>query len=230
MKDRPHTYFTFIITLILLFAGAGAENASSQTRKDKDINVMKFYKTGKDTVYCDSIPAVRVYAKMPKMKGSYWRKYYRDVHNFGKTYPYALMAKEILLEADSTIFTDNLSRIKKEKYLRSVEKELFKRFEKPLRNLTISQGRMLMKLIDREVGITSFNIIKDYRGGITAGFWQGVARLFGSDLKKPYDKDGEDARLEELVHIWEAGEYEQLYYSLFWVYPDFIPKPSSNTR
>lgn len=192
---------------------------------------MMAYRTfDKDTIFYDVIPEVRVYAKMPKMKGRYWRKYYRDVHNFGKTYPYALIAKDIIKEADSTILARNMNKLQREKYLRKVQSDLFKQFEKPLRNLTISQGKMLMKLIDREIGITSYNIIKDYRGGIAAGFWQGVAKLFGSSLKDPYDKDGEDAALEELVHIWEAGEYEELYYSLFWKYPDSIPYMSSKDK
>lgn len=210
-----------LILILLLAASCAAESYAQDSS-----HVLKYYVSGKDTIFFDSIPAA--YVRQPRRKGAYWRKYYRDVHNFGKVYPYALAAKEILKEADSTIVTDDLKRMKREKYLRSVEKELFAKFEKPLRNLTVSQGKMLMKLIDREVGITSYNIIKDYRGGITAGFWQGVARLFGSSLKNPYDPDGEDARLEELVGIWEAGEYPDLYYSLFWKYPDFIPDPSNS--
>ena len=93
--------------------------------------------------------------------------------------------------------------------------------------------RLLTTLIspdEGEVTVQGLDIIKDYKGGITAGFWQAVAKLFGSDLKKPYDKDGEDARLEELVGIWEAGEYEALYYSLFWKYPDFIPESFSYNK
>lgn len=223
-------YLIILITAaaFLTFAPGVTESAAQNVEND---SYMPYYVTDDgDTVYYGKLEAARVYAKLPRQKGSYWRKYYRDVENFGKTYPYALMAKEILMETDSTIFAEGYSRLKREKFIRGVEKELFAKFEKPLRGMTVNQGKMLMKLIDREVGITSYNIIKDYRGGIAAGFWQGVAKLFGSDLKRPYDPDGEDARIEELVEIWEAGEYEALYYSLFWKYPDFIPEPSSNQR
>ena len=227
MQDMKTYTAISLIAAVLLAALACPREAGAQ-----DIANMPLYSvsTEGDTIYQCTIAEAKIYARLPKQRGRYWRKYYRDVENFGRTYPYALMAKQILMETDSTIFSEDFSRFKRERFIRSVEKDLFAKFEKPLRSMTVSQGRMLMKLIDREVGITSYNIIKDYKGGITAGFWQGVAKLFGSDLKKPYDKDGEDARLEELVEIWEAGEYEALYYSLFWKYPDFIPDSFSKDK
>ena len=65
------------------------------------------------------------------------------------------------------------------------------------------------------MGQTSFYVIKNYRGGAAAGFWQGVAKLFGSDLKKPYDKFGEDKVVEELVQMYHDGVFDYLYYSMF---------------
>ena len=82
--------------------------------------------------------------------------------------------------------------------------------------MTINQGKMLIKLIDREVGLSGFYLIRNYRGGVAAGFWQGVAKLFGSDLKKQYDKFGEDKQLEELVQMYHAGTFDYLYYSMFY--------------
>ena len=108
----------------------------------------------------------------------------------------------------------------------SVQKELFDAFEEPMRNLTISQGALLMKLIDREVGKSSYLIIKDYKNRMAAGFWQGIAKLFGTDLKAPYDPEGDDRQTEELVKIWEKGEFEGLYFSLFWQYPTLPEIPS----
>lgn len=224
-------FFTALLAMLLLHtAECPAQNPKGTASQEKERRMAYYVEKNGDTVYYGTIEGAKIYAKIPKQRGTYWRRYYRDVQNFGKTYPYALMAKQILMETDSTIFSEDFTRIQRERFIRSVEKDLFARFEKPLRSMTVSQGKMLMKLIDREVGITSYNIIKDYKGGLTAGFWQGVAKLFGSDLKKPYDKDGEDARLEELVEIWNAGEYEALYYSLFWKYPDFIPEEFSKQR
>ena len=83
-----------------------------------------------------------------------------------------------------------------------------------------------MKLIDREIGKSSYMIIKDYKSGIAATFWQGIAKLFGSDLKKPYDPKGEDSKIEELVQMWEDGDFEAFYFSLFWKDPPKVEIPS----
>lgn len=189
-------------------------------------NIMEYRVEGKDTVYVGEIPAARVFAKLPRQKGKDWRKYYRLVYNFSKVYPYAKVARLLVAEADSTIAADNLKRGKREKYINSIQNELFEAFEEPMRNLTISQGALLMKLIDREVGKSSYLIIKDYKNGMAAGFWQGVAKLFGTDLKAPYDPEGEDRQTEELVGMWERGEFEGLYFSLFWQYPKLPEIPS----
>jgi hypothetical protein len=186
---------------------------------------MKYIIEGNDTIYIDEIQASRAFAKLPKQKGKDWRKYYRLVHNFSKAYPYALVARKLVMEADSTIAADRLRGAKREKYISGVQKELFDVFEGQMRNLTVSQGALLMKLIDREVGKSSFNIIKDYKSGIAAGFWQGIAKMFGSDLKKPYDPEGEDEATEELGILWEAGDFPAFYWSLFWKDPPKMPIP-----
>ena len=192
---------------------------------NKEEKLMKYIIEGNDTIYIDEIQASRAFAKLPKQKGKDWRKYYRLVHNFSKAYPYALVARKLVMEADSTIAADRLRGAKREKYISGVQKELFDVFEGQMRNLTVSQGALIMKLVDREVGKSSYNIIKGYKSGITAGFWQGVAKMFGSDLKKPYDPEGEDMLTEELVKIWEAGDFPAFYRSLFWENPPEMPIP-----
>ena len=188
-------------------------------------DVLEFIVEDGDTIYIDEIRASKVYSRLPKQKGKQWRKYYRLVHNFSKAYPYALVARKLVMEADSTIAADNLKRVKRDKYISQVQKELFEVFEGQMRKLTVSQGALLMKLIDREVGKSSYSIIKDYKSGIAAGFWQGIAKIFGTDLKKPYDPEGEDAKTEELVEIWEAGDFEAFYFSIFWKDPPVMPIP-----
>ena len=191
----------------------------------KQEGVMEFIVEGNDTIYIDEIRASKVYSRLPKMKGREWRQYYRLVHNFSKAYPYALVAKKLVVEADSVIAAENLKGAKREKYINKVQKELFSVFESQMRSLTVSQGALIMKLVDREVGKSSYNIIKGYKSGITASFWQGVAKIFGSDLKKPYDPEGEDAATEELVKIWESGDFPAFYWSIFWKDPPEMPIP-----
>lgn len=192
----------------------------------EDSGYMQFIVEDGDTIYIGDLPAATVYQKLPRQKGREWRKYYRLVYNFSKVYPYALVARHIVTEVDSTIAADNLKRGRRDRYINEMQKELFEAFEQPLKNLTVSQGALLMKLIDREVGKSSYSIIKDYKSGVAAGFWQGIARLFGSDLKKPYDPQGDDQPTEELVRKWESGQFDGLYYSLFWEYPPVIELPS----
>ena len=69
--------------------------------------------------------------------------------------------------------------------------------------------------MDREMGISSFYIIKNYKGGAAAGFWQGIAKIFGSNLKSQYDRFGEDKMIEELVQMYHNGQFQYLYYSIF---------------
>lgn len=169
-----------------------------------------------DTLYVDKLSPAYIYNRPNRVKNTKeWRKFYRTVYNFAKVYPYALKAKTIMQDADSTIANSNFTRKEREKYIKEYEKRLFKEFEKPLRGLTITQGKLLLKLMDREMGISSFYVIKNYKGGAAAGFWQGIAKLFGSDLKLQYDKYGEDKLLEELIEMYHNGMFWYLYQSMF---------------
>lgn len=199
---------------------------TGRTGQNMSSNAMAFFVEEGDTIYYDTITASKVYSRMPRQKGKEWRQYYRLVHNFSKAYPYALVAKKLVIKADSTIAADNLKGVKREKYISGVQKELFDVFEGQMRKLTVSQGALIMKLVDREVGKSSYNIIKDYKTGMAAGFWQGIAKIFGTDLKKPYDAEGEDMKVEELVQIWETGDFPAFYFSIFWQDPPEMEIPS----
>jgi len=169
-----------------------------------------------DTIFLATLNPAYAFIRPPKgTKDNSWGDYYRTVWNFNKAYPYALRAAEKVREVDSVLAVNSRTTREREKIVKDFEQKLFKEFEKPLRNLTFTQGRMLLKLIDREVGQNSFYIIKDYRGNITAGFWQGIAKIFGADLKKPYDRYGDDKVLEELVVMYHEGSFPYLYASLF---------------
>lgn len=179
-----------------------------------------------DTVYLDKIGPIWVFPRDRKGQKSL-RQYYKMVYNFNKTYPYALVAKKIILRADSDITESSLKGRKKEKYVNRTQDELFDVFEKPLRKMTYSQGKMLVRLIDREIGKSPYDIIKDYKSGVAAGFWQGVAKLFDNNLKKRYDPtQGDDAVLEQLVKIWEKGDFPALYFSIFYEDPPEVKIPS----
>ena len=228
-----------IITVIAVILLAGwAQDAHAQkvrkkvgveavwgVRAETPENALHYIVEDGDTIYIDNIRPSKVYSRLPRQKGKEWRKYYRLVHNFSKAYPYALVARKLVQEADSTIEADRLKWVKRDQYVNKVQKELFDVFEGQMRKMTVSQGALLMKLIDREVGKSSYNIIRDYKNGVAAGFWQGIAKIFGTDLKKPYDPEGEDKLTEELVGIWEAGDFQAFYFSIFWKDPPVMPIP-----
>lgn len=171
-----------------------------------------------DTVYYDQIKPSYVY--VGRKKGRKWAKYYRLVHNFSKVYPYALLAREIMEETDSTFEARNMGSFKRKWHVEKLQKQLFKAYEKPLRRLTVSQGQLMLRLIDRETGEPPYELIKEYKNSAAAGFWQGVGKLFGADLKKKYDPDGIDRQTEELVQMWQRDEFEGFYYSIFGKLPE----------
>ena len=132
------------------------------------------------------------------------RRYSRLVRYVKKVYPYSKIVSEQMKDIH-----DNLEKYetKKEKsfYLKQKEKALKKEFEGQLRKLTYSQGRILIKLIDRETGFTTYEIVKELKGSLSAFFWQSVARLFGSNLKMEYDPKGDDRMIEDIVIRIENG-------------------------
>ena len=120
-------------------------------------------------------------------------------------YPYAEVAGEMLQDFDDTLQTIK-SEVRRKKYMKKVEEELKAEFTGELKKLTIKQGIILVKLIDRETGNTSYDLIKQLRGSFSAFIWQSLARLFGSNLKLEYDPYGEDAMIEEIVQLIETGQ------------------------
>ena len=153
---------TCLLTFILLATTGQATHAQTSRKGPGRNNVMHYIVEGKDTIYIDEIQASKVYSRLPKQKGKEWRKYYRLVHNFSKAYPYALVARKLVAKADSTIAADKLKRVKRDKYINEVQDELFEIFEKPMRNLTVSQGALAgicfkiqlhFYILCREIGI-----------------------------------------------------------------------------
>ena len=173
-----------------------------------------------DTVFMETLDPVWIFPKGRKMKDGDWRQYYKLVYNFNKVYPYALVGRKMMAQVDSTIAADVSKRSERTRYINDVEKELFRLFEKDIRNMTINQGLVLMRLVDRECGMSAFNIIKEYESGLAANFWQLVARIFSQNLKTRYDPTkGEDAKIEELCKIWDSGQWNPFYYSIFYEMP-----------
>lgn len=150
------------------------------------------------------IKEVLILGKPSSGKKFPYGQYQRLIANLKKVYPYALVVRSKLetINRDLQNIPDDKE---KRKYIRQTEKNLFGEYEKDIRNMTITQGRLLIKLIDRETQNTSYELIRFYRGNLTAAFWQGIARIFGTNLKAEYDAYGEDALMEILLQAIESG-------------------------
>lgn len=172
-----------------------------------------------DTLFVDSLDPVWVFPKGRRLKSGDWRKEYRLVYNFNKVYPYALVARKLMRQVDSTIAVDVSKRSQRNAYTHDVMLELFWLFEKDIRSMTITQGVLLMRLVDRECGMSPYDIVKTYRSGFTAGFWQMIAKLFGTNLKSRYQPEGLDKKTEQLIQKWESGDWDRFYYSIFYELP-----------
>lgn len=135
---------------------------------------------------------------------SEYRKYERLIYNIKKVYPYALIVRQKLNEVNAEMERLKTDKSRRE-FIKEFEKNIFKEYEGDIKQMTITQGRLLIKLIDRETQNTSYDLIKDYRGKFTAAFWQGIARIFGTNLKEEYDPYGEDALIEVILYDIDAG-------------------------
>ncbi|MBP5366541.1 MAG: DUF4294 domain-containing protein [Bacteroidales bacterium] len=157
-----------------------------------------------DTIPHVRLPEVRVRARWKFKSKRAFKQYTRLIYNVKKVLPYARIARERLALIQDSLAKIEDSKLRK-KYIKESEDKLFKEFEKPLRKLTISQGRILIKLIDRETGDTSYELIKLLKGRFSAFLWQGVARLFGSSLKSEYDALGNDKAIEYIIEMIDDG-------------------------
>ena len=202
-------------------AADALKEARTQTRRPLRGTPMYFELDAQgDTVFMETLDPVWIFPKGRRMKDGDWRKYYKLVYNFNKVYPYALVGRKMMAQVDSTLAADVSKRAERNRYINDVEKELLRLFEKDIRQMTINQGLVLMRLVDRECGMSAYEIIKTYENGLAASFWQLVARLFSQNLKTRYDPTkGEDAKIEELCKIWDSGQWGSFYYSIFMELP-----------
>lgn len=212
-----------ILAILLAFSAClSAQTAGGFGRKGPKTpkgTPMRYQVEDGDTMFFDNIDPVWVFPKGKRFKKGDWRQKYRLVYNFNKVYPYALLGRKMMAQVDSTIAVDVTKRSQRNQYIKDVEKELLQTFTADIKNMTISQGMVLMRLVDRECGLSAFDIIKTYENGFAANFWQLVAKLFSQDLKTRYDPKGKDADIEALVQIWDEGSWNSFYYSIFWEYP-----------
>ena len=154
-----------------------------------------------DTVISVAVDPLYVFAP-PKNR----KQYYRLVQNVKKVYPYALEARQYMHTLETTLDGIKSPR-EREKFIASMEREIVVKYTPILEKMTYTQGKILIKLIDRETSRTPYQLLRDFRGKFTAGFYNTIAKIFKADLKQHYapSRGGEDAMIEQIITLIDAG-------------------------
>ncbi|MBS1916059.1 MAG: DUF4294 domain-containing protein [Bacteroidetes bacterium] len=222
MQRHTNRYLVFLILSVLFLATSQlsfAQTKDTVTKAKDTITFSSAFNFGPyDTIIVPAHPidgdtlAARYYSTiwvvkpMPPAMRRRLEEWTRLRNAVYVTYPFAKKAGAIMNDMNGKLAKMN-SEDEKKTYIKSREKELKKEFADPLTNLSVYQGKILMKLINRQTGNNCYNIIKEYKGGFTARFWQTVAFFFGSSLKQPYDAKGDDQQIERIVQ-----EMERMYH------------------
>jgi hypothetical protein len=172
---------------------------------DTSLRIVVARIVGEDTIIMASLPEYAVHAKLPYKLRVAANRNARLVYNVKKVYPYAKLAG-IKLREYEVILKNAKNDAERKRLMKEAENELRDEFEEDLKQLTFRQGIILIKLVDRETGNSSYVLIQELRGKFMAFFWQTFARLFGYNLKSEYDPDGEDKEIEEIVVMIENGQ------------------------
>lgn len=196
---------TWILTIFLLFFSLSTFSQGDSAKPKQQGYLVYTHIVNGDTLPIIYLREITIFPPRVFKSQREQIKYTKLVRRIKKVLPYAKLAKLKL-----TIIELELKKIPTEEgrkeYIKIAEKKLRAEFEDEVKNLTVSEGRLLIKLIDRETGKTSYELIKQLKGSLNAFMYQQIARIFGENLKDQYDAKGEDKYIEEIVARIENGE------------------------
>ncbi len=214
---RPNRIFQLLLTLLLVCAtlpsAAQVDEAAAQQMGDIDMDSPTFrptIHTGKTLVGRDSVPYVKtnnvyVFPKIEFKTPEERAKFYRLLYNIKKVLPIAKECRQIVVETYEYMQTLPTEQARKE-HMKRVEREIKATYGPRMKKLTYSQGKLLIKLVDRETHSSGYELINAFLGPVRAGFYQAFAWVFGASLKKRYDPTGADRLTERIVLQVEAGQ------------------------
>jgi hypothetical protein len=167
-------------------------------------NIPPFLLDNGDTIKTLVIKDIYVYPPQAFKNQRDEEKYRKLIRDVKKTLPFAKLIYGTLIETYEYIMTLPNDKAREE-HLKRMESELFEEYKPVLKKMTLSQGKLLLKLIDRECNQTSYDLVKTFLGPFRAGFWNFFAGLFGASLKSEWDPDGKDAAIEKIVELVVMG-------------------------
>ncbi|HIA37622.1 MAG TPA: DUF4294 domain-containing protein [Flavobacteriales bacterium] len=158
-----------------------------------------------DTILMQHLPQIIIKDKRSFKSKRQAIRYNRLVRNVKKVYPYSRLAASLLRKYEDTLRTIEIKSQRK-KVIKEAEKELWDTYGDELKEMTMTQGLILIKLIDRQTGKTSYELVTELRNGFTAFVFQSIARLFHLNLKSQYNDAGDDQKIEDIVLLIEQGD------------------------
>lgn len=159
---------------------------------------------GQDTLPIINLPAVEAVALKSAKQRRAEAKYLKLVAKVKKVLPLAKLAGQRMKMYEAQMA--GKSKEDRKRMMKQVEKEIRREFEADVKRMSWSEGQILLKLIDRETGMVSYDLVKHFRGGFTAFMFQGIAKIFSQDLKDEYDPIKDDKIIEGIVQKIERGE------------------------
>ncbi len=203
----------FAFWFLFIAVGVFAQEHINPEDRVVDLNSPTFVPMvhiGKAKVGSDSIQYVRtnkiyIFPPMEFKNDKQRQAYNRLVANIKKVLPLAKECNQIILETGAYLQTIPTKK-ERDAHMKAVEKGLKEEYTPRIKKLTYSQGKLLIKLIDRETHSTGYELIQAFLGPVRAGFYQAFAWVFGASLKKRYDPKGADRLVERIVLQVEAGQ------------------------
>lgn len=211
MGYNNKTMRRFALILLALLCGIGGQaSAQSRYRTRGYVPYSQYgggYMAGStvdpisgDTTYTVQLSDIIVYRSIGDI-----RRHKRLIRNVKAVYPYAVDARNYFRELNDTLATVTDKRLRN-KITKAYEDEIVERYTPVLEKMTFTQGKILLRLIDRETQRTSYELLEEFRGRFSAKFWNMIAKIFKADLKQRYDPTkGEDKLIEQIINLYEAG-------------------------
>ncbi len=196
--------FLFLITSVFPQDSARRLFILKKMQDTSEIKMVQGKIIDGDTIPVVDVSPAIIFPDMNFKNSKELMRFDRLVYNVRKVYPYAKLAAKKLDEYKHKLESIPTERARK-LFIKQAQKELEDQFGDQVKAMSFSQGKVLIKLIYRETGNSSYDIVKDLRGGFSAFIWQTMARLFGYDLKTQYDPEGDDKAIERIVQMIEAG-------------------------
>ncbi len=203
--DKYHILIALFALACFVSVELRAQQQGENTPPQKEAYLVPLCVYKGDTIPCIQLPTLYVFKPVKFNNGREARKYNKLVNDVKKVLPIAKEVNKAIIETYEFLQTlpDEKSR---QRHIKAVEKSIKEQYTPRMKKLTLTQGKLLIKLVDRQTNSTGYELVKAFLGPFRAGFYQTFAAVFGASLKKRYDPTDEDAMIERVILMIESGQ------------------------